>query len=214
MFELEKIGYEWYYDFVMQCTDKIKEELIKHIENNITEKRKMHIYAVAEEAKKLAQRYGVDVEKAEFAALFHDLFRNVPEKNLNDYIKQLGLDECYLLNSNLAHSKIAAVIMERDYCIHDRDLINAVSYHTTGRANMSDLEKIIYLADAIEPNRSYPCVEKIREAAYQDLDQACLLSLEHSIDFIKSKDLYLDKDTIMAKDCLEKKIKKQKGEKE
>lgn len=208
MFELEKPGHKWYYDLVMQCTDKIREKLVAHIEQNMTERRKAHIYAVAEEAKKLAQRYGVDVEKAEFAALFHDIFRNVPEKKLNDYVRQLGLDECYLYNSNLAHSKIAAVIMQRDYNIHDRDLINAVSYHTTGRANMSDLEKIIYLADAIEPNRSYPCVEKIREVAYQDLDQACLLSLEHSIDFIKSKDSYLDKDTIMARDWLMKKIKK------
>lgn len=186
----------------MQCTDKIKEELIKHIEKNITERRKTHIYAVAEEAKKLAQRYGVDIEKAEFAALFHDIFRSVPEEKLNDYVKQLGLDDRYLNNANLAHSKIAAAIMERDYNIRDRDLLNAVSYHTTGRANMSNLEKVIYLADAIEPNRNYPCVDKIRNIAYQDLDQACLLLLEHSISFIKSKNSYLDKDTLMARDYL------------
>src|SRR5690554_1506309 len=130
----------------MQCTDIIKEKLIKHIEKNMTERRKTHIYAVAEESKKLAQRYGVNIEKAELAALFHDIFRNVPEDVLNDYVKQLELDDRYLNNSNLAHSKIAAIIMEKDYEIHDRELINAVGYHTTGRANMSDLEKIIYIA--------------------------------------------------------------------
>jgi HD superfamily phosphohydrolase YqeK len=67
---------------------------------------------------------------------------------------------------------------------------------------MSNLEKVIYLADAIEPNRNYPCVDKIRNIAYQDLDQACLLLLEHSISFIKSKNSYLDKDTLMARDYL------------
>lgn len=196
----------------MQCTDKIKEEIIKHIEKNITGRRKAHIFAVAEEAKKLAKQYGADIEKAEFAALFHDIFRSVPEEKLNDYVKQLGLDDRYLNNSNLAHSKIAAAVMERDYNIQDRDLLNAVSYHTTGRANMSDLEKIIYLADAIEPNRNYPCVDKIREAAYQDLDKACLLLLEHTINYIKSKNSYLDEDTLMARDYLaENKLMKKKG---
>jgi len=212
VFKLEKTGYEWYYIFVMQCTDIIKEKLIKHIEKNMIERRKTHIYAVAEESKKLAQRYGVNIEKAELAALFHDIFRNVPEDVLNDYVKQLELDDRYLNNSNLAHSKIAAIIMEKDYEIHDRELINAVGYHTTGRANMSDLEKIIYIADAIEPNRNYPGINKIREAAYQDLDQACLLSLEHSINFIKSKNSYLDEDTIMARDYLFENTTKLKGD--
>ena len=197
----------------MQCTDKTK--VIEYIEKNMTERRKIHIYAVVEEAKKLAQRYGADMERAEFAALFHDFFRGMPEKTSNGYVKELGLDHRYLYNPNLAHGKIAAVIMERDYHIQDLDMINAVSYHTTGRAGMSKLEKIIYLADTIEPNRDYPGVEKIRTAAYQDLDRACLLALERSIDFIKSSGSCLDQDTVMARDSLKKEIsKKQKGEEE
>lgn len=184
----------------MQCAEKKK--IIEYIEKNMTEKRRIHTYAVAEEAKKLARRYGEDVEKAELAALFHDFFRGVSEPALNCYVRQLGLDPVYLNNANLAHGKIAAILMERDYHIKDRDIINAVSYHTTGRADMSELEKIIYLADAIEPNRSYPGVEEIRELAFKNLDEACLLSLERSIDYVRGKGLYLDQDTVKARDFL------------
>lgn len=184
----------------MQCTEKKK--IIEYIERNMTEKRRLHTYAVAEEAKKLAQRYGEDVEKAELAALFHDFFRGVTEPVLNCYVRQLGLDPVYLNNANLAHGKIAAILIERDYHVKDRDIINAVSYHTTGRAGMSTLEKIIYLADAIEPNRSYPGVEEIRELAFKNLDDACLLSLERSIDYVQGKGLYLDQDTVKARDFL------------
>lgn len=189
----------------MLCADKNR--IIEYIDRNLTEKRRIHTYAVVKEAAALSERYGEDEEKAEIAALFHDFFRNVPENALNAYIRQLGLEPVYLNNSNLAHSKIAAIVMERDYDITDRDIINAVSYHTTGRANMSKLEKIIYLADAIEPNRNYPGVEEIRKMAYIDLDEACLLSLNHSIEYIESRGLYLDHDTVMARDSLRKEMK-------
>ena len=154
----------------------------------------------------------LSVVTLEIAALFHDFFRGVPEQALNGYVRQLGLAASYLNNANLAHSKIAAYVMERDYHIKDRDIINAVSYHTTGRANMTTLEKIIYLADAIEPNRQYPGVDEIREAAYRDLDEACLLSLQRSVDFVSSRGFYLDQDTIMARDNLLNNSLKKKGE--
>lgn len=184
----------------MQCSDKNR--IIEYIERNMTEKRRIHTYAVVEEAKELSRRYGEDMEKAELAALFHDFFRGVSEAVLNGYVRQLGLGPLYLDNANLAHSKIAAYIMERDYNVEDQDVINAVKYHTTGRAGMSKLEKIIYLADAIEPNRLYPGIEEIRELAMLDLDEACLASLQHSIDYVNSRGLYLDHDTVTARDSL------------
>ncbi len=101
--------------------------------------------------------------------------------------------------------------MKRDFDIEDDDIINAVSYHTTGRAGMSLLEEIIYLADAIEPNRAYPGVEKLRETAQTDLDKACLLSLSNTIDFVRSSGKYLDEETILAKEYLERKIKEREN---
>ncbi len=184
----------------MQCTDK--NAIIDYIEKKMTEKRRVHTYAVVEEAKKLSLRYGEDVEKAELAALFHDFFRGVPDQKMNGYVKKLGLDPVYLNNRNLSHGKIASIMIQKDYQIEDRDIINAVNFHTTGRAGMSRLEKIIYLADAIEPNRQYPGVDEIRIKAYQDLEEACLLSLECSIEYVMKKGVYLDQDTLKARDSL------------
>ena len=134
--------------------DSIK-EIKDYIEKNFSEKRKIHTEGVRTTAIELAKRYGADPQKAEIAALFHDMYRGVSENSLNYYVKHLGLDSKYLNNCNLAHGKIAAIIMQRDFEIEDPDIINAVSYHTTGRPGMSLLEKIIYIADAVEPNRSY-----------------------------------------------------------
>ncbi len=181
----------------MQCADKDK--IIEYIDGHMSEKRRIHTYAVAEEAKKLSRRYGEDEE---IAALFHDFFRGVDQDELNRYVRRSGLEPVYLDNANLAHGKIAARVMETDFHVADRDIINAVSFHTTGRADMSRLEKILYLADAIEPNRDYPGIEEIRSLAYQNLDQACLAALECSIDYVDCKGQYLHPDTVKARDSL------------
>ena len=181
-------------------TDSIK----TYIEKNFSEKRKLHTEGVRVTAMNLAKKYGADPEKAEVAALFHDMYRGVSVDVLNYYVKHLGLSEIYLNNGNLAHGKIAAIVMERDFGITDPDIINAVSYHTTGRPAMSALEKVIYIADAIEPNRNYPGVEEIRQAAEEDLDKACLLSLSRTIEYVRQQGNFLDTDTIAARDYLQK----------
>ena len=184
----------------MDCTSEIKQ----YIENNFSEKRKVHTEGVRQTAVKLAEKYGADPKKAEIAALFHDMYRGVAQNTLNYYVKHLGLDDKYIDNANLAHGKIAAIIMERDFEITDPDIINAVSYHTTGRAV---LEKIVYLADAIEPNRLYPGVDELRKVAEEDLNKACLMSLKSTADFVRSAGKYLDNDTVLAKEYLEEVIK-------
>ena len=173
-----------------------------YIDKNLSEKRRAHVYGVVETAKKLAEKYGCDINKAETAALFHDMFRSTPVEVLNMYIRQLGLDDTYLNNANLAHGPIAAVIMNRDYGIDDQEVLNAVKYHTTGRAGMSTLEKVIYLAAAIEPGRNYPDVDKVRKLAEISLEKACLFSMEHSINYIRERGLFLHEDTIKARDYL------------
>lgn len=176
------------------------DSIYSYIEKNFSEKRKVHTEGVRVTAMALAQRYGADPEKAEIAALFHDMYRGVSVDALNYYVKHLGLPKKYLNNANLAHGKIAAIIMERDYGITDSDILNAVSFHTTGRPGMSLLEKIIYIADAVEPSRSYPGVEDVREAVGKDLDDACLLSLNRTIEFVQSQGNYLDTATLDARD--------------
>lgn len=188
----------------MDSIDKVK----AHIEKNFTEKRRIHTYGVVKTALELAEIYGADPYKVELASLFHDLYRGVPVNVLNYYVKHLGLDKKYLDNPNLSHGKIAAEIIQRDYGITDNDIINAVSYHTTGRPNMSLLEKIIYIADAVEPNRNYPGVDKIRKIVKKDLDEACLTSLSNTINYITSEGIFLDEDTIKAKKYFEEEKEK------
>jgi len=174
----------------------------EYIENNYSEARKKHTYAVYDTARALSKLHGADEEKAGVAALFHDMFRDVKQRTLNYYIKHLNLDDKYYKNINLAHGKIASVIMKRDFGIDDEDVLNAVGFHTTGRAGMSKLEKIIFLADAIEPGRKYPGVSDIRELAYADLDRACILSMEMTIEFVNSNGFFLDENTEHAREYL------------
>ena len=182
------------------------DSIISYIEKNFSEKRKIHTEGVRVTAVHLAEKYGESTEKAQTAALFHDMFRGVPVDVVNYYVKHLELGEKYMNNCNLAHGKIAAIMMERDFDIKDEDILNAVKFHTTGRAGMSKLEKIIYIADAIEPNRKYPGVDELREIAERNLDEAVLASLNHTIDFVQNQGNFLDEDTIHAKEYLEKEI--------
>ncbi len=176
-----------------------------YLKTHLSEKRKAHVRGVVETSAQLAEAYGADVEKAKQAALFHDMFRGAPMDVLNRHVCQLGLDPVYLDNGNLSHGPIAAAVMERDYGIADTDVIQAVRYHTTGRAGMSLLEKVLFLADAIEPGRDYPGVEKLRELARESLDKACLCSMERSIAYIRERGLFLHEDTIKARDDLKRK---------
>ena len=190
--------------------------ICEYIEKNFSEKRKIHTEGVRQTAIKLAEQFGDGnpelVEKAELAALYHDMYRGVPVDVLNYYVKHLDLDEKrYKDNANLAHGKIAAIVIQRDFDEKDQDIINAVSYHTTGRPEMSLLEKIIYIADAVEPNRSYPGVQSLRQILEYDLDKAVLQSLTNTINYVRSEKKFLDEDTVLAKEYFEKLIK-EKGE--
>ena len=180
--------------------DYIKKKISDYIEKNLSEKRRIHTEGVRKTAVMLAEKYGEDVDKAEVAALCHDMYRGINIDLLNDYVNQLGLDEKYLDNPNLAHGKIAAVMIKKEYGIDDQDIINAVSFHTTGRAGMSELEKIIYLADAIEPGRDYPSVNQLREAVDRGLNEALIMSLERTIEYVRQQGHFLDEDTLKARD--------------
>lgn len=179
----------------------------KYITDNFSEKRKVHTEGVRTTAMRLAAMYGADVEKAEVAALYHDMFRGVGKEQLNKYIDTLSLPQRYKDNPNLAHGKIAAIVMERDCGIKDQDIINAVSFHTTGRPGMSILEKVIFIADAIEPARDYPGVEELRRLADENIDEACLLSLTNTAEFVVSQGIYLDPDTLHAKEYFKEILK-------
>lgn len=182
----------------------INQDIYDTIKKHVSEKRWSHTLGVVSEAIRLAKFYGVSEEKAETAAFFHDFCRNFPVDILNGYIKNIGLENYYLDNVALAHGKVAAELMLRDYGIFDEEILNAVKYHTTGRPAMSVLEKIIFVADAIEPGRDYGGVQQMRELACTDLDSACVFGLRKSLEFIKTKGSYIHPDTIGALNYLKR----------
>jgi predicted HD superfamily hydrolase involved in NAD metabolism len=181
------------------------DSIYNYIEKHSSEGRKDHIAGVVKTADILAERFGSDRQKTKLAALCHDLYRGIKDEALNIYVKQLQLPTKYMDNGNLAHAKVAAEMIKRDFGIDDPDILNAVRYHTTGRAGMSTLEKVIFLADSIEPGRNYPGVDEIRQVAETNLDRACLMCLERTIDYINKKGYFLDPDTLDAREWFLKK---------
>jgi predicted HD superfamily hydrolase involved in NAD metabolism len=175
----------------MTCIDKIDE----YMEYELTEKRIRHTEGVVETAVALAKKLGADPDKALIAAKCHDICRKWDDERMNAFVTLNQLGDAYIDNINLSHSKAAAHVAKVAFGISDEDILNAISYHTTGRAGMSLLEKIIFIADATEPNRDYPGVEALREALEEDIDKACLLSLQGTRDYVLSQKKYLDDDT-------------------
>lgn len=180
--------------------EKIKSEVKEYL----SEERFDHTLGVVEEAQKLSLRYGADPEKAELAALLHDLGK---ANDIDMLLKiesefDIILKEKLQKHGALYHATVSRKLAFERYNIEDQDLLNAIRYHTTGRAHMSLLEKIIYIADCIEPSRCFSGVEELRVAAYQDLDRAMLISLENTIGHVIANGLILHEDTVRARNFL------------
>lgn len=177
------------------------EEIKKYLKENLKESRYNHTLGVCEIALELAELNGVSKEKAEIAALAHDVAKNLSKEQMMKIIKDnnIILSNVEKENMNLWHSIIAPIVAEEKLGITDEDILDAVRWHTTGKEDMSVLTKIIYIADMIEPGRSFPGLEDIRKETFEDLDKGVYTGLTHSIQFLLSKNLLIDENTIKAR---------------
>ena len=150
-------------------------------------KRIPHVRGCEEEAVRLAKRWGADPEQAAEAAILHDCTKKENGESQLALCCKYGItaDIVERGSEKLLHAKTGAAIAEKEFGA-DAEVVSAIRWHTTGRANMSLLEKIIYMADYIEPNRDFPGVEKLRALAYEDLDKAMRLGFEMSLEDIRS----------------------------
>ena len=139
---------------------KIKEWL----KNNLNEKRYIHTLGTAECAKELAKKYGLNEEKAYLAGLLHDCAKCFSNEKLLDIIhKNLQVEECEMLNYKTLHAPVSAFIAETEFNVTDKEILSAIRWHTLGKLDMTDFEKIVFLADKIEPNtRDKEYSEQIR----------------------------------------------------
>ena len=147
-----------------------------------------HVRGCEEEARKLAARWGADPDQAAEAASLHDCTKKEDLAGQLRLCEKYGIipDEMERVSGKLLHSKTGAAIAEREFGLTP-EAVSAICWHTTGKADMTLLEKIIYMADYIEPNRDFEGVEPLRALAYQDLDAAMLLGLEMSRDEIRAR---------------------------
>ena len=164
-----------------------------------------HSINVADCAVKLSEIYNVDPNKAYLAGLIHDCAKYLDKKERNDYVEkyEIYLDELEEESSALSHSVIGSYIAKYEFGVNDEDIINAIKYHTTGRENMSMLEKIIYIADLIEEGRKFPIVDRLRELTYgQDLDRALLVSFDNTIKFVIDNNQLIHPRTVSARNYI------------
>lgn len=177
------------------------EEIRLYIKENLMEKRYEHVMGVAETAKKLASLNGISEERAEIAALAHDVAKNLSKVRMKELIVEnnIVLSEVEENNANLWHSIIGPIEAKDKLGIEDEEILDAIRWHTTGKENMSVLTKVIYIADMIEPNRNFDGVEDLRKATFEDLDSGVYYGLTHSIEFLLTKKLLIDENTIKAR---------------
>ena len=162
-------------------------------------RRMPHVLGTEETAVHLAQRYGADVRKARIAALLHDCTKKLSVQEHMEICRQYGvvLDEMEQREEKLLHAKTGAEIAKHVFGVSD-DIYEAIKWHTTGKPDMSLLEKVIYIADYMEPTRHFPGVEKLRETVFEDLDAGVAMGLQNTIDLMERNHEEVHRNTLDA----------------
>lgn len=187
---------------------QLRTELVKQIDDHnkkhLSPSRYNHVLSVANYAVYLANLHGINAYDAYIAALLHDCTKYLGDSEQTEYFAKnnITLSQDELLSPKIWHQISGAHFAKIKFGINNADIINAVAYHTTGRENMSALEKLICLADSIEPTRDYDGVEAMRDMAKHNLDKALLMSFERLINYVKLRGLNLNNQTVKARDYL------------
>lgn len=179
-------------------------EINEFLKGNLKEDRYQHTLGVVEAAEKLAIINNVDVDKAKLAALVHDCAKHMPKNDMYDFLyeRNIQLDKIEKSSPQILHGKIGAIIAREKMGIMDEEILSAVEYHTTGKENMTTLEKVIYIADYIEKNRTYEGVEQLREETFNNLDKGVIMGLSQTIKFVLDKNGLIHEKTIKARNYL------------
>ena len=164
-------------------------ELKEIVKSKMSLKRFTHTLGVVEMSEKLAKIYNVDIEKCKVAALLHDICKEMNMeyiKNIckNNFMNELSEED--LENNEILHGFAGAYYVKNELGVNDKEILNAIKYHTIGEKNMTLVEKIVYIADAIEYGRNYPSVVEIREETFKNLDKGILMEIEHKEKYLES----------------------------
>lgn len=162
----------------------LRTKIIRILASRLERDRFNHALATEKEAARLAAHYHEDWHSAALAGLLHDLCRCHPQQWQSEYMRthRAGLSREWLALPKLWHGPCAAAFARAELGIRERKILDAVRFHTTSRPGMSTFEKIIYIADKIEPTRSYEGVHQLRAAAHRSLDEALHLDLKRKLE--------------------------------
>lgn len=181
-----------------------EEEIKKYLKERLSEKRYEHSLNVKKTAVKLAETYKGEVEKAALAGLVHDCAKHMSDDEILSLADKNGIfvDEVSRLNPKLLHGNVGSVVAKKIMGVFDQEVLSAIACHTTGKKNMNLLEKIIYIADYIEPARNFPGVEELRKKAFIDLDGAILDAFNNTIQVVINRGQLLHLNTIEGRNYL------------
>jgi len=158
-------------------------KLMERVKSELSEERYLHSVGAMEAAADLALKNGVDAQKARVAALLHDCAKelSVEEMLFKAHNYKVAIDEVSMWETVLIHGPLGAKIAEHEYSVEDQEILDAIECHTTGKKNMTKLDKIIYISDYIEPYRDFEGVSELRRMAMEDLDVAVKFALDLTI---------------------------------
>ena len=164
------------------------DEIVSKEKSNMTEDRFEHCIGVSKTAKKLAELNQYDEDKAALAGFIHDYAKQVSVEEYREVIKTKGFDQDLLnWNRSIWHGIVGTYFIQRDLKITDSEILTAVRRHTTADVEMTTLDKIVFMADYIEPGRSFPGVEEARKITYANLDEGVGYQLAHTLEFLIEK---------------------------
>lgn len=176
----------------MQNYEKLRRQILKRIQKELKPKRYLHTLGVESAAIALARQYHASEEEASIAALLHDIAKYISQEDSLQMLEGTGILEKYpelTAQPQLLHAFAGAELVHRDYPELSEDIVHSVRYHTTGRPDMSVLEKIIFSADYIEPGRAdFPGLHEARIALFEDLDAGVYRILQDTVHYIEGQD--------------------------
>ena len=181
------------------------QKMKSYLEERLSTKRYKHSLGVADEAVRLAKKYGADEEKAYIAGLVHDCAKEInPVTAIELLESKYGekVDAVARSAPKLLHGPLGAYIARSEFEIYDEEILGAIRYHTTAKADMDILTKIIYIADYVEPNRDFDGVEALRKAAYENIDEAIITGIDYTISELLEAGRVFHPDTVYARNHL------------
>ena len=176
-------------------------QMREQLKSRLKPSRFLHSEGVAETAAFLGERFQLDIEQCRVAGLLHDCARQYSDKQLQAEADRRGISygEVDKAMPLLLHAYIGASLVKEDYGVTDQAICQAIFRHTVGGAGMTELDKVIYLADMIEPNRDYPQVEELRRLSrLASLDEMFFAGLVQSLNFVLKKGSLVHPDTVTA----------------